>query len=99
MKSTKFRHTAARDVYGVWSHRKFRGYVVYVENLEFNVVSSYINGNIVHEQLTSGWRADGPDGTPIHTYNCDGGFGYIFKSRRKAAIRLLTDHRFSAKVK
>jgi hypothetical protein len=98
MKSTKFCHTIVPNVYQVWSHRKFRGYVTYVEEVGMNLVSTYVNGSTVYKQLTSGWRADGPDGTPIHTYNCDGGFGYIFENRRKAAIRLLTDHRFSGKV-
>jgi hypothetical protein len=99
MKSTKFRHTNEPHVYQVWSHRKLRGYVTYIENLGINLVSTYVNGSTVYKQLRGGWRADSPDGTPIHTYNCDGGFGYVFETRRKATIRLLTDNRFNAKVK
>lgn len=91
MKSTKFRPVPnTKDTFEIWSHRRFRGYVYRVSQwVEQNYVHSKYeaNCNVTH---IYGWVTKAFDGTIV---------GDIFENRRKAAVRLLTDHRFSAKVK
>lgn len=99
MKSTKFRLTLTSRgvIFEIWSHRRFRGLVYRVEEWIENVMVSRSEASYT-TKLVKGWRVEAADGTIISGFDENGIYGSIFKTRRKAAIRLLTDHRFSANV-
>lgn len=93
MKSTKFRPTTNElRALEVWSHRKFRGYVVYMNYILSESV--YKDGSAVTVSHKRSWYGVGVDKNERLSI-----IPILYPSRRKAAIRLLTDHRFSAKVK